>query len=139
MPMSSDLEKELRLISGKGTRRYFKLATGFIGVFIGLGLVVSPFILNYMIFTDPPEKEFLESGKILVLAGRYEDALNILNQGIKMNPRQSQGYIFRAVAYTALGRKQEAEQDVMQAVRIIYDVRPIDIEREIDRILRETD
>ncbi len=123
----------------QGPKRYLKPLGGLLAALLGLGVVISPFFFSYAFSSVPAELEAFDAAEALIFDGRYQEALVKINEGIAINPGLSEGYIFRAAVFTAQGQEDWAQADVNRAVRIIRDVRPGDIEREIDRILRRVE
>ena len=107
MVLENPRNEQYKPLPEKGPKRYLKPALNLLAAFLGIGVVISPFVFGSAIFEDPPEKEVLEAGEALVFEGRYEEALVKLSLGIAIHPRMSDGYIFRAVANKALGNEEQ--------------------------------
>lgn len=48
--------------------------------------------------------------------GEYQRAIEDSDEAIRLNPQNPRAYVVRALAYTTLGRGQEAERDIARAV-----------------------
>ena len=49
---------------------------------------------------------------------QHEKAVEDINEAIRLNPKESQAFIPRAVAYIELGQPDQAKQDYDEAIRL---------------------
>lgn len=64
---------------------------------------------------DKHWKHELIRGNVCMELGKYKEAINAYTQTIKQNPRLSQAYQLRGVAYLVTGQKEKASKDMEKA------------------------
>jgi tetratricopeptide (TPR) repeat protein len=52
------------------------------------------------------------------LQGCFDDAIAQFSKAIELDPQFASAYAYRALAYTGLGNKQQAERDIHKAVEL---------------------
>ena len=71
--------------------------------------------------------------------GRYEDAITDYDESIRLKPEAADAYHNRGNAKAALGRNDEARQDLETALELAQNANDTDLVDEVKQLLRDLD
>ena len=69
---------------------------------------------------DPKYPVYQNWGNICVILQQYEDAIEKYTRMIEIDPKRSNAYHNRSIAYRELGELEKAEADHLKAQELVY-------------------
>ncbi len=91
-------------------KSFFKRNIYFLFIFSSMLLMASS--------CKPSVKKYTENARQLMLEGKFEEAIPILNTAIKKNSSSHEAYNLRGAAYLELDKFEKAKKDLDKAIKL---------------------